>query len=308
MLKWGKHKPSMLHPSNDQIAEVLERISDLLEVQGGSTFRVRAYRKAARTVRETKDPLVIVVDHEGTDGLEKLPNIGKSISSVILEFIHNGRVSFLERLEGQVSPEDLFTTVPGIGEVLASKIHRELKIDTLEELELAAHDGRLQDLGGFGERRVRGIRNTLAAILSRSGRRRARRLRWLEMHDGEIEVRQPSVELVLKIDERYRDKAAKGELKTIAPRRFNTDKKAWLPILHTDEDAWSFTAMYSNSARAHELGKTKDWVIIYYERDGDENQCTVVTERSGILKGWRVIRGREWECLSYYREKYPKLV
>lgn len=294
----------MLHPSNDQIAEVLERISDLLEVQGGSTFRVRAYRKAARTVRETEDPLVIIVDHEGIEGLEKLPNIGKSISSVILEFIHNGRVSFLERLEGQVSPEDLFTTVPGIGEVLASKIHHELKIDTLEELELAANDGRLQDLGGFGERRVRGIRNTLAAMLSRSGRRRARRgLRWLEMHDKDIEVNQPSVGLILKIDDQYRDKAARGELKTITPRRFNPEKKAWLPVLHSDEDGWLFTAMYSNSARAHELGKTKDWVIIYYERDGDENQCTVVTERSGILNGWRVIRGRESECLSYYREK-----
>jgi hypothetical protein len=294
----------MLHPSNDQIAEVLERISDLLEVQGGSTFRVRAYRKAARTVRETEDPLVIIVDHEGIEGLEKLPNIGKSISSVILEFIHNGRVSFLERLEGQVSPEDLFTTVPGIGEVFASKIHHELKIDTLEELELASNDGRLQDLGGFGERRVRGIRNTLAAMLSRSGRRRARRgLRWLEMHDKDIEVNQPSVGLILKIDDQYRDKAARGELKTITPRRFNPEKKAWLPVLHSDEDGWLFTVMYSNSARAHELGKTKDWVIIYYERDGDENQCTVVTERSGILKGWRVIRGRESECLSYYREK-----
>lgn len=303
MLKWGEHKPGMLHPSNDQIAEVLERISDLLEVQGGSTFRVRAYRKAARTVRETSDPLAIVVDREGIEGLEKLPNVGKSISSVILEFIHNGRVSFLERLEGQVAPEDLFTTVPGIGEVLASKIHHELKIDTLEELELAAHDGRLQDLGGFGERRVRGIRNTLAAMLSRSGRRRARRLRLLETHEKDIEVHQPSVGLILKIDDQYRAKAAKGELKTIAPRRFNVEKKAWLPILHIDDDGWLFTAMYSNSARAHELGKTRDWVIIYYERDGDENQCTVVTERSGVLKGWRVIRGRELECLTYYKGK-----
>lgn len=298
----------MWHPSNDQIAEVLERISDLLEVQGGSTFRVRAYRKAARTVREAKDPLANTVDHEGIDGLEKLPNIGKSIASVILEFVHNGRVSFLERLEGQVSPEDLLTTIPGIGEILATKIHRELKIDTLEELELAAHNGRLQDLEGFGERRVRGIRSTLAAMLSRSGRRRARRLRWLDMKERDIEVHQPSVGLILKIDDQYRSKAAKGELKTIAPRRFNIEKKAWLPILHVDEESWLFTAMYSNSARAHELGKTKDWVIIYHERDGDENQSTVVTERNGILKGWRVIRGRESECLSYYRDKYPKLI
>lgn len=304
----GAHEPSMLGPSNDQIAEVLERISDLLEVQGGSTFRVRAYRKAARTVREAEDPLVILVDHEGIEGLEKLPNIGRSISSVIVEFIHNGRISFLERLEGQVSPEDLFTTIPAIGEVLASRIHQELKIDTLEELELTAHDGRLQDLAGFGERRVRGIRSTLASILSRTGRRRARRLRWLEIHQKDVEDNEPSVELILRIDDQYRDKASKGELKLIAPRRFNPERKAWLPILHIDEEGWSFTAMYSNSARAHELGKTKDWVIIYFERDGDENQCTVVTERNGMLKGWRVIRGRESQCLSYYRDKHPRLI
>lgn len=308
MIKWVDHKLSMLRPSNDHIAEVLERISDLLEVQGGSLFRVRAYRRAARTVRETEIPLVIIVDHEGSEGLEKLPNIGRSISSVIMEFIHNGRVAFLERLEGQVSPEDLFTTVPGIGEKLAIKIHRELKIDTLEELELAASDGRLLDLGGFGQRRVRGIVSSLESILSRSGRRRARRLRWLEMHEKESGVNEPPVRLILRIDEQYRVGAEKGELKTIAPRRFNPGGKSWLPVLHVEEDGWSFTAMYSNSARAHELGKTKDWVIIYYEREGDENQCTVVTERSGILKGWRVIRGRESECLGYHREKYPNLV
>ncbi|MBI4229008.1 MAG: DNA-binding protein [Deltaproteobacteria bacterium] len=291
----------MLRPSNEHIAEVLDRISDLLEVQGGSTFRVRAYRKAARTVRETTDPLAIIAEREGIEGLEKLPNIGKSISSVILEFVHNGRVVLLERLEGQVSPEDLFTTVPGVGEVLASKIHRELKIDTLEELELAAHDRRLENLGGFGERRVRGIRNALAAMLSRSGRRRARRLRWLETHNKDNEVNQPSVGLLLKIDEQYRSRAEAGELKTITPRRFNSERRAWLPVLHIDEDGWSFTAMYSNSARAHELGKTRDWVIIFYERNGDEDQCTVVSERGGILKGLRVIRGRESDCLSYYK-------
>ncbi|MFQ5787896.1 MAG: DNA-binding protein, partial [Thermodesulfobacteriota bacterium] len=72
---------------------------------------------------------------------------------------------------------------------------------------------------------------------------------------------------------------------------------------HIDEDSWSFTAMYSNSARAHKLGKTLDWVIIYYERNGEEDQCTVVTERTGPLMGRRVIRGRESDCLAYYSGK-----
>ncbi len=55
------------------------------------------------------------------------------------------------------------------------------------------------------------------------------------------------------------------------------------------------TVLFSNTARAHELGKTHDWVVIYYQKDGPEAQCTVVTEFRGPLKGKRVIRGREHE-------------
>ena len=72
--------------------------------------------------------------------------------------------------------------------------------------------------------------------------------------------------------------------------------RAWLPVLHVEKEGWYFTALFSNTARAHELGKTRDWVVIYYERDGEEDQCTVVTERSGALRGRRVVRGREDEC------------
>jgi hypothetical protein len=293
-----------MRPSNEEIAGVLERIAVLLEAQGASTFRIRAYSAAAKTVRESPRSIADILREEGRDGLERLPAIGKSIASVIEEYVHTGRTGILERLEGQVSPEDLFTTIPGIGEELAKRIHRELKIDTLEELELAAHDGRLERLAGFGERRVRGIRDTLAGMLSRSARQRARRLRWLKTHG--ISEEQPPVEMILEVDEEYRRKAMAGELPTIAPRRFNPEKKAWLPVLHTERGGWSFTAMYSNTALAHELGMTRDWVIVYYERDGQEDQCTVVTERRGRLAGRRVIRGRESECLAFYSNRVEK--
>ncbi len=55
-----------------------------------------------------------------------------------------------------------------------------------------------------------------------------------------------------------------------------------------------------DTARAHELGTTTDWVVIYYEDGGQEDQCTVVSARSGPLKGKRVIRGRESECREHY--------
>lgn len=286
--------------TNGETAEALERISSLLEVQGASNFRVKAYLNSATTVRDLKTPLTEVLESEGVNGLEALPSIGKSIASVISELLSTGRIALLERLEGQASPEELFETVPGIGVRTAHRIHETLDIETLEELELAAHDGRLNRVQGLGKRKIQGIKDALSGILSRSSRRRARRLRWLEQEMKELSLYKPEVELVLEVDQEYREKATRGLLRKIAPKRFNPSGDKWLPIYHIDKDKWSFTALFSNSPLAHKLDRIMDWVIIYYERDGEEDQCTVVTEWQGQLKGRRVIRGRESECIEYY--------
>lgn len=287
--------------SNAEIAEALEQISSLLEVQGASTFRVKAYINGANTLRDLKTPVYEVLDSEGVKGLEALPGIGKSIASIISELFSTGRIALLERLEGQASPEELFETVPGIGEKTAHRIHETLGIETLEELELAAHDGTLEKVSGLGRRKIQGIRDALTVMLSRSSRRRARRLRWLEREMKELKLLKPDVALLLEIDLDYREKAARGSLRKIAPKRFNPSGEKWLPIYHTDKNGWSFSAVFSNSPLAHKLGRIMDWVIIYYDKDGEEDQCTVVTEWQGRLRGKRVIRGRESECSEYYR-------
>ena len=109
-----------------------------------------------------------------------------------------------------------------------------------------------------------------------------------------------SVDLILAMDEEYRKKAAAGTLKKIAPKKFNPDGEAWLPILSATREGYKFTVMFSNTQTAHDLKKTDDWVVVYYEKGKGENQCTVVTETMGRLKGKRVIRGREEECRKYY--------
>ena len=109
--------------------------------------------------------------------------------------------------------------------------------------------------------------------------------------------------LVLEIDSEYREKAKAGRLKKIAPRLMNPGKKAWLPILSTEKKGYKFTVMFSNTERAHELGKTNDWVVVYFSRGKGENQCTVVTEQRGPYKGKRIVRGREKECGAYYGKR-----
>jgi len=289
-------RPNPGSVSNAEIADRLVRISDLLESQGAGAFRVRAYRAAAASAREQGERLVDVCHRGGRRALERVPAIGRSISALIEELVETGRIGLLERLEGHVSPEDVFSRVPGIGETLASRIHETLGIETLEDLETAAHDGRLARVPGFGPRRVESVRAVLETMLRR--RALARRTAHPPIEGA------PPVSLLLRVDAEYRAHAEAGELRTIAPRRFNPGGRDWLPIFHTSRERWHFTALYSNTALAHRLGRTHDWVVIYYENDGDEGQCTVVTEREGLLEGWRVVRGREDECLDLYASRH----
>ena len=128
------------------------------------------------------------------------------------------------------------------------------------------------------------------------------------MEKNNTAVAEPPVSLLLKMDSQYRDKSDTGELPMIAPRRFNPGGEAWLPIMHTSRGEWHITALYSNTARAHQLNRTKDWVVIYfYDKEHHEGQHTVVTETRGPLVGKRIVRGREGECLHYY-SKQPEPV
>jgi hypothetical protein len=143
----------------------------------------------------------------------------------------------------------------------------------------------------------------LASRLSRSARWRARLISAAGAPADVIAPIEPPVQVLLDVDREYRREARAGRLRTIAPKRFNPQAKAWLPVLHTQRGEWSFHVLYSNTALAHRLGRTRDWVVIFYERDGDEDQVTVVTEREGELDGKRTVRGRERDCLAWYRSR-----
>jgi putative hydrolase len=156
----------------------------------------------------------------------------------------------------------------------------------LEALEMAAHNGRLSKVPGFSAKKIAGVQAWLSHIL---GYRKTR-------IPAQQPIKEPSVALLLKIDGYYRKKAQAQELPTIAPKRFNPNGEAWLPVLHTTREGWHFTALYSNSARAHQLGRVKDWVVISFHDDQHhEGQHTVVTETQGTATGQRVVRGRENE-------------
>jgi hypothetical protein len=158
-------------------------------------------------------------------------------------------------------------------------------------LERAAHAGRLAE-AGVGPKRLRGLIDALAG--------RLRRNRLPEPIRGE-----PSVATLLAVDESYRQQAEGDALPLVTPRRFNPLHEPWLPLFVTDRDGWRCRALFSNTALAHRLGKTHDWVVVAFHDGFHSGQRTVVTETRGDLRGLRIVRGRERECRTYYQEHAP---
>lgn len=161
-------------PTNAQIASELEAIADLLDLTETNTFRVRAYRQGAQQVKQAGEPLADLVMRGAMERLTDLPGIGRGLAGVIAEYVMTGRTGLHQELLSEVSPEDAFRRIPGIGGGLARRAAETLGISTLEELERAAHDGRLARVEGFGKRRVEMVRAALAGMLGGSALKRSR--------------------------------------------------------------------------------------------------------------------------------------
>jgi DNA polymerase (family 10) len=271
---------------NHTIAQRLREYANYLESQEMNVYRVRAYRRAAETVLTLDRPLTEIVEREGRAGLEALEGIGPHLSFTLEGLVRIGEFRTLGSDGGRVDPERLLLSIPGVGPRLARQVHDELGISTLEGLEMAAHDGRLARIG-VGSKRLRGIIDSLAGRLGASRR-------------PEAVGREPTVGDILAVDAEYRRRAEERLLPTQAPRRFNPDNRPWLPVYQTDRGDWFYRALFSNTALAHRLNTTHDWVVVYFDDGTTSGQRTVVTETRGDLRGRRVVRGRERECRDHY--------
>jgi len=246
--------------TNKQFADQLETMAALLQQQKADFWRINAYRQGAESLLTLTDTAQQLFLEKGLEGLVALPDIGNGIAAAIVEILQTGHWSKLERLRGQLDPVWLFTQVPGIGAELAKRIVDQHNLDSLEGLESAAYDGRLARVKGIGLKRLKGIMASLSARLRpRTGQPTGQPPGSLQTgYPTAASTDHPSVDQLLSIDSEYRIKAEAGKLTLIAPKRFNPNLVAWLPILHTHRDDWRVTALYSNTDRAHVMRKTHD--------------------------------------------------
>ncbi len=147
---------------NVEISQLFREVADLLEIQEANPFRVRAYRNALRTIEAHAVPMRKLVE-QGTN-LTELPAIGKGMAENIQEIVETGRLAVLDALADEI-PEGLIDLMrlPGLGPKKARKLWDELGVESIEDLETVAKEGRVAELAGFGkkteERILTGIKN-----------------------------------------------------------------------------------------------------------------------------------------------------
>ena len=154
---------------NADIAHVFEEIADLLELEEGNPFRVRAYRNAARVVGDLRFDVAERLG--GGKELPKLPGIGADLSAKIREIAQTGTCALREKL-GKRLPAGIteLLRLPGLGPKRVRALYRELDVHTPAQLQRAARDGRLRELAGFGEKTEKKLLDAVVAQLGKARR------------------------------------------------------------------------------------------------------------------------------------------
>ena len=135
---------------NAEIAALFDQTADLLEIKGENQFRVRAYRRAARTIEGLPQSVHAMLASEAD--LSELPGIGKDLAGKIADIVHTGRFDLLESLKKKL-PGELgeMAVLPGLGPKRIRLLYKRLRIRTLDDLRRAIESGRLHKVRGFGE-------------------------------------------------------------------------------------------------------------------------------------------------------------
>ncbi len=158
---------------NTKLAEMLNEIADMLELEGEkySRFEVLAYRKAAVTIGSLQEDVEGIYRKSGVEGLMELPGIGKGIAGSIKEYIETGKLSKYEMLKKKY-PLDLanLTKIQGMGAKKAFKLYQNLKIKDVNGLKKALEQQKIRKLEGFGEQSEEQIKKGIALLESGGGR------------------------------------------------------------------------------------------------------------------------------------------
>jgi len=153
---------------NKELADIFDKWADILEFMGDNPYHIRAYRNAARLIRDLSEDIEVLAK-EGK--LSQLPGIGQRLQAKILEFLRTGKIEEFEKLKQQV-PDTIFTLldIPGVGPKTVKLLYDELGIRSIEDLKRAIERGELLKLPGFGPKKVEKIKKGIELYEKSGGR------------------------------------------------------------------------------------------------------------------------------------------
>ncbi|HLY49880.1 MAG TPA: DNA polymerase/3'-5' exonuclease PolX [Solirubrobacteraceae bacterium] len=135
-------------PTNAEIAQALDELGDLSELDGAIIHRVVAYRNAAKTVRDAPTSVAALAR---AGGATELPGIGRTIQEKIIALADDGDIPAAVKLRAKFPPGLIeMMRLPGLGPKRARRLFDELGLDSIEKLRAAAQTQRIRDLKGFG--------------------------------------------------------------------------------------------------------------------------------------------------------------
>ena len=151
---------------NQKIAQILNQIAGMLEFRDENAFKLKAYSMAAETIDSLQVPIAEMVERGGAAELQKIPGIGKGISSQIVEIVQTGGSTYLDDLSKEIPVSVLdLRRVSGVGLKTAELLYRDFGVKSLDELKSLLEGGGLKSVPGLGEKTIERIKRSLARLM-----------------------------------------------------------------------------------------------------------------------------------------------
>jgi len=153
---------------NKELADLFEKMADILEFKGENPFKISAYRKASRIIGDLTQDIEEIAEQ---GGLKNIPGIGEGMAQKVVEYLKTGKISRFEEVKKGV-PDELIAImdIPGMGPKTLALIHKERGINNLSQLEKAVEDSSLTDLPGMGEKKIENIKRGIQLLKQSKGR------------------------------------------------------------------------------------------------------------------------------------------
>ncbi|HEY6042151.1 MAG TPA: DNA polymerase/3'-5' exonuclease PolX, partial [Anaerolineae bacterium] len=157
--------------TNQEVGALLNRIGDILDLQGEISFKVNAYRRAADTIDHMSRALQDIWQGEAKN-LREVPGIGEALSEKLDELFRSGQMSYYEKISRDIPPGVLdFLTIPGVGPKTAARFWKELEVTDVPQLEAALAAGKLAGMKGFSDKSQQKVLEGIAATRRKGTRR-----------------------------------------------------------------------------------------------------------------------------------------